>query len=670
MATPPIRLLLVEDNPDDAELLCEFLDMVDGLVCETTQVTRIREAVRLLEDTEFDIMLVDLSLPDSEGLDTVRRVREQSPRIPIVVLTGLNDQDISYEAARYGAQDYLVKGRVDPPALARSIRYALERGKTEQELRHHRDRLGELVAQRTADLREKTEHLEEEIAHRNRAVADRVLMATAIEHATEAFVITNAQGIIEYVNPAYERMTGYAREEMVGRPSNLLQGNEHNEELSAEFQRTIQSGQIWHVNLTSRRKDGTQLTMETNVSSVRDGAGKILKFIEVMRDVTEEIKLREQLNRSQRLESVGQLAGGLAHDFNNILQAVLGYAMLSLSEVDDSHPLHTNLTEIRQAATRAAGLTRQLLAFSRRQVLKREPIDLSHTIRDLLNMLGRLLGDDIELEYVAGHGLGAVEADLGQLEQVLVNLCVNARDAMPGGGRISIETENVLINTAYVNAHPWSRTGRFVLLSVSDTGQGMSQETLTKAFEPFFTTKAEGRGTGLGLAMVYGIIKQHDGFVHCYSEVGQGTTFKIYLPMTLRKASSVGPKLEGTTRGGNETILIVEDDTAIRTLVERILTRNGYTVHTAENGLEALRLLEGGQRVDLIVSDMVMPKLGGLELYDRLEEHPSRPPFLLTSGYTSRALDPDMASRAHLAMLQKPYGPDDLLKKVRGLLDA
>jgi len=662
--------MLVEDNPDDADLLLEYLSMADELPCEVTQAVRVRDATRMLAEGDFDVMLLDLSLPDSQGLDTVQRVRAQNPNIPIVVMTGLDDQMVAFEAARFGAQDYLVKGKVDPEGLARSVRYALERGKTEQELRRHRDHLGELVAQRTADLRRTSEDLEQEKEDRNRAVADRILMVTAIEHATEAFVITNPDGVIEYVNPAFERLTGYSREEAVGSTPAILKSGEHGAEFYAEFYRTIQCGQIWHGHFVNRRKDGSLITVETNVSSVRNGTGKILKYVEVMRDVTEELKLREQLSRSQRLESVGQLAGGLAHDFNNILQAVLGYAMLGLGEVDETHPLHLHLSEIRHAASRAAEITRQLLAFSRRQVLKREPVDLSLAVRGSLNLISRLLGDDIEVDYVAGHNLGAVEADLVQIEQVLMNLCVNARDAMPGGGRITIETENVLINTAYVTAHPWSRAGRYVLLSVSDTGQGMSEEVKANAFEPFFTTKSEGRGTGLGLAMVYGIVKQHDGFIHCYSEVNKGTTFKIYLPVTMRRVSTVGPKLEGAAKGGMETILVVEDDDAIRTLVHRILTRNGYKVVTADNGLDALSLLETGQVVDLVISDVVMPKMGGLELYKRLEDNPNRPPFLLTSGYTSRMLDTDLGDMPSFPMLQKPYGPDDLLKKVRSVLDG
>jgi len=669
MDTLFIRVLLVEDNPDDAELFSEYLDLADGIKAKLVHVDRIRDATKALAESDYDVMLLDLSLPDSHGIETISRVRAQDPHVPIIILTGLNDQAIAYEAARSGAQDYLVKGKVDPDVLGRTIRYAIERARSEQELRKHRNHLGELVAQRTADLREKSDRLENEMSERSKVVEARALLSTAIENASESFVITGADGVVEYVNPAFEKMSKYSREEVIGQNPRIWSSGHHDDAFYKEFYETIGSGHTWRGQFINKKKDGTLYNCEADISSVRGSGGKVLKYIQIMRDVTEDLKIREMLARTQRLESVGQLAGGIAHDFNNIIQAILGYAELTQSMLPAESTASQNLHEIQKAADRAAELTRQLLAFSRRQVLKREPISVNDVIRGLLNMLKRLLRSDIELDFIPGHSLGTVEADLGQLEQVLVNLCVNARDAMDGAGRITIETEHVLLNGDYVQAHPWARPGRFVLLSVSDSGCGMPPEVLSQAFEPFFTTKEDGRGTGLGLATTYGIVKQHDGFIHCYSEVGNGTSFKIYLPMSAREARFVGAKLEASARGGSERILVVEDDEAIRSLVRQMLERGGYTVFTAPDGAEALKMCESGKRFDLIVSDVVMPKMGGLELNARLEAMPDAPPMLLTSGYTTRAIKPDLGGMSNISLLQKPYSSGDLLRRVRSILD-
>ncbi|GMW01416.1 MAG: hypothetical protein AMXMBFR84_25530 [Candidatus Hydrogenedentota bacterium] len=667
--TDLIRILLVEDNPDDAGLLREYIGEISRTRYSVDVADRMSDAASMLADREFDVVLLDLSLPDSHGLQTLERMRAINGLMPIVIMTGLNDESIAHQAARGGAQDYLVKGRVDPEIIDRTIGYAMERARTEAELRKHRDHLEELVALRTADLQKKNQQLSREIEHRERAEQRLTRLATAIECAAEAIVVTSADGTIEYVNPAFVNMTGYAEGVAQGNNLRILKSGQHSDEFYREFYDCITSGAVWHGQFINKTKAGEFYTCDTTVSSVCDRYQRITGYVVLQRDVTEELRMRDQLNRTQRLDSVGQLVGGIAHDFNNVLQAILGYAVLSMDEVDEESDLHANLTGIRDAAERAAGLTRQLLAFSRRQLLQREPCALNSIINSMLDMLRRVISEDISLEFIPGHNLGTVEADAGQLEQVLLNLCINARDASPRGGRICIETENVLINGSYMESHPWARPGRFILLSVSDTGTGMAPEVAAHVFEPFFTTKGEGKGTGLGLATVYGIVKQHDGFIHCYSELGKGTIFKIYLPSSERLAVAVDRKVESAAVGGPETILVVEDNKVLRELAKTILERSGYTVIAAGNGTEALSIIDSDETISLIVSDIVMPKLSGMDLYQRLRERDRNIPMLLCSGYSSRVVASDIKPGKDIDWIQKPYDRDQLLKKVRTLLN-
>lgn len=668
--TLDVRLLLVEDNPDDAELILEFLEDLPGLRVQADTAARQSRALELLAATQYDVMLLDLSLPDAFGLDALARFRREFPGLPIVILTGLSDEETAAAAARSGAHAYLVKGRVDQELLGRMIRYAIERARSQNALREDRDQLEEQVQQRTRALMAKNEELQREAAQRVAAEAQTRLLAAAAQSAADAILITGVDGAIEYVNPAFEAMTGYAAAEVLGQNPRVLKSGQHDGAFYRRVFETVASGQSWHGQFVNRRKDGTLITCETSISRVCDPDGAVRNYISVSRDVTEEIRLRERLNRSQRLEAVGQLAGGIAHDFNNILQAILGYAVLNLDELPEDSSARRHNREICVAVQRASELTQQLLAFSRKQVLKREPHDLNEIVRSTTSMLRRVVRENILLDIIPGHHVGTVEADLGQMQQVLMNLCVNARDAMPEGGTIVIETENVTVEPAYAQLNPWARAGHFVLLTVSDTGCGMRTEVLDKIFEPFFTTKEEGSGTGLGLATVYGIVKQHDGLIHCYSEEGKGTSFKIYLPMSSRRVVESTVKINGPARGGSEHVLVVEDDAAIRMLVERVLRRAGYSVFLAGDGVEALEYFLGAERVDLIVSDVIMPNMGGVELFERLRQHPRRPPFLLASGYSARVIRPELLNEPGLALIAKPYSPNDFLRQVRELLDG
>ena len=406
-------------------------------------------------------------------------------------------------------------------------------------------------------------------------------------------------------------------------------------------------------------------------------AGKV--FIQAtVRDITglrrteeEREKLEAQLRQAQKMEGIGQLAGGVAHDFNNLMTVVLGYTEMVLGRLAPDDPCYARLTEVEKAAERAVTLTRQLLAFSRKQVLNPEPLDLNTVAGELAKMMQRVIGEHIDLDVIPGHALAEVHADRGQIEQVLMNLSVNARDAMPDGGRLTIDTSNVLFDAEYSTTHLGATPGRYVLLSVTDSGCGMDAKTMQQIFEPFFTTKEKGSGTGLGLATVYGIVRQHEGTIQVYSELGKGTTFKVYLPAFEQSGAAVEREIPKPVRGGNETILLAEDDEQIRCLAKLILEDAGYSVHEAVDGEETVRLCrERGGAFDLLVLDVVMPKKGGRAVLDEIRTLFPGMRCLFASGYSESATHTNFILERGLRLLQKPYQHDSLLRAVREVLDG
>src|SRR5438552_3078339 len=420
------------------------------------------------------------------------------------------------------------------------------------------------------------------------------------------------------------------------------------------------------------RPDGSIRWIRGRASAVRDASGKVTRIVGIAEDVTELQRTQDQLFRAQKMEAIGRLAGGVAHDFNNLLTAIIGHAELVLEDVRAGDPLRQDLEEILKAGQRAAILTRQLLAFSRQQVLEPRVLDPNALVADMNKVLRRLIGEDIELLTVLADRVGAIKGDGGQLEQVIMNLAVNARDAMPAGGKLTIETANAELDEAYAHSHEPVRPGPYVMLAMSDTGSGMSEEVKARTFEPFFTTKEPGKGTGLGLATVYGIVKQSSGYIWVYSEVGKGTTFKVYLPRVAEPAETLAAAPRAPKpRGGTETVLLVEDDELVRALARRVLARAGYQVLEASNGGGALLAAERHQGpVHLMVTDVVMPGLNGRELAARLK--PLRPDMkvLYVSGYTDRAIAHQGVLEPGVAFLEKPFAPDALARKVREVLDG
>jgi PAS domain S-box-containing protein len=478
-----------------------------------------------------------------------------------------------------------------------------------------------------------------------------------------------------HCNLALEKFFGVSSEEILGKTDYDFFPEQHASEIEEIDRQTLEGETIRGRYL--RQMDGQEVHIETVRSPVKDAGGNIIGLCGISMNITDRVRLRkekehltEQLRQAQKMEAIGQLAGGVAHDFNNLLQVINGNTDMALEEAAPDNPAHEYLQEVSEAGKRAASLVGQLLAFSRRQIMKPVSLNLNTVVADLLKILNRIIGEHIHLDFVPAHQLDRVYADRSMMEQVIMNLCVNARDAMPDGGSLSIETSNVCINRDYCDSHAWATPGRYVLLSLTDTGFGMDKETLEKIFEPFFTTKAKDRGTGLGLATVYGIVKQHDGMIQAYSEPAKGSMFKIYLPVQERLATEVGVNIEGAVEGGQETILVAEDDDMVRHLASRILERAGYRVISVKDGAEAVLIFNRqADEIDLLLLDVVMPNLGGREACERMRQIRPDIPVLFASGYSENAVHTNFILNEGITLLQKPFASDSLLRTVRQVLD-
>jgi len=486
------------------------------------------------------------------------------------------------------------------------------------------------------------------------------------EISPDLMCIAGMDGRFHRLSPAWEQTLGYKLEEIYTRRSIDFV---HPEDVPS----TIAAG--------SQILQGKRITLHQNRYRCADGSYRWIEWhtipfgdeqlvFGVGRDVTDRKALEGQLRQAQKMEAVGQLAGGVAHDFNNLLQAINGYTDLAISEIPEGSHTREMLGEVAKAGHRAAELVSQLLAFSRRQVMKPESLNLNSVIADLMKMLGRVIPENIRLSFVPGHRLEPIYCDRGMIEQVIMNLCVNARDAMPEGGKLTLETANASIDEDFCGNHPWAQPGQFVLLTVSDTGYGMDKDTVSHLFEPFFTTKEVGKGTGLGLATVYGIVKQHEGMIHTYSEPGKGSAFRVYLPASERAEQEPENRTEGTVEGGTETILLAEDDEMVRGLAQRLLEKAGYTVLLARNGEEAVEIFEQhAHDVDLLLMDVVMPHLGGREAYERTRAIRSGVPVVFSSGYSEDAIHANFVLEQGLTLIQKPFSRETLLRAVRHALD-
>ena len=501
------------------------------------------------------------------------------------------------------------------------------------------------------------------------AAAERERLATAVDQASESILMADADGVITYVNPAFTRITGYSSVQAVGRLATFLTEGTAGPDRIWEMRAALLRGEVWGGRLRYRHGGDEPVDVDLVVSPLRDASGSVVGSVEVARDISRETALEVKLAEAQRLEAIGRLAGGIAHDFNNILTAISGFAELAVDELPEDHPVSADLAQILMASDRAAALTQALLAFSRRQVMQPTVLDLNEVVTGISPMLARLIGEDVELIVRTEPLLERAMADRGRIEQVVMNLAVNARDAMPNGGRLTIETANVDLDDQYARTHVATKAGPHVMLAVSDTGVGMSPNVLKHVFEPFFTTKSQGKGTGLGLSTVIGIVAQSGGSIDVQSEFGHGASFRIYLPRVdqpAHEALESGPASDIPI--GSETILVAEDEPAVRLFVERVLSNAGYQVHATANGEEALRLAPTLDRLDLLFTDMVMPGLGGTELIEALTAQRPGLRTIRASGYTD-AIFRDGSERSTLPYLAKPFTAEALLAIVRQVLD-
>ena len=510
----------------------------------------------------------------------------------------------------------------------------------------------------------------EDISARKRAEEEHTRLMTAIEQAAEGVVVTDAAGEIAYVNPAFSAMTGYSREEALGKNPRILKSGNQDAAFYKSMWATILAGEVWRGEMINRRKDGSLYTENMSITPVRNEHGKTTHFVSMKEDITARKLLEDQFRQAQKMEAVGRLAAGVAHDFNNLLTIIIGYSDMMLEQFVSGDPLRAYTIEIKGAGERAVGMTRQLLAFSRQQVVAPQVLDLNTLVANLTKLLKRLIGEDIDLVFNPGSFPATVKADPGHIDQVLMNLAVNSRDAMPRGGKLTIETSPVQVDGAYSSIHFPMPAGPYVMLAVSDTGSGMGKEIQSHIFEPFFTTKAQGKGTGLGLATVYGMVKQSGGYIWVYSEPGAGTTFKIYLPAVTGTPEAAREIV--VAAGGSETILLVEDDAGLRGLARLVLEgRGGYQVLESSGGNEA-QMFAGKHKgpIHLLLTDVVMPGMSGRELSEGLAALRPEMKILYMSGYTDDTVLRHGVLEEGMAFLQKPFTAESLLRKVREVLDT
>jgi len=635
----PLRLLLIEDSEDDAFLLSRELERGGyALTFERVQSADALEAA--LDRQAWDLIIGDYSMPHFSGLAGLNMVRARGLDTPFIFVSGTIGEETAVAAMRAGANDYVMKGQWKRllPAIAREMRDVDERrGRRRAE----------------AALRE-----------------SEASYATLVEHAPLGVYRSNTSGRFLSVNSALVRMLGYgsvAEVMAVDMSRDLYVDPAQREALLARD--TYSDREYDEVEANWKRKDGQPITVQLSVRAIRNSAREVEFYEAFVRDVTEQRQLEAQLVQAQKLEAVGRLAGGVAHDFNNLLTVILSYSSLLLEDAELPKDARESLDEIRKAADGAAGLTRQLLAFSRQQVMKPQVLDVNAVVTSTEKLLNRLIGEDVKLVTALASDLGAARLDPGQVGQIIMNLAVNARDAMPAGGRLTLETANVEMDLAYVRGHPVAQPGRYVMLAVSDTGIGMDESTKERIFEPFFTTKEPGKGTGLGLATVYGIVKQSGGFIWVYSEPGRGTSFKIYFPRVEEAPGRPDAAEPGETPRGTETILVVEDVTAVRGVAREMLERSGYRVLEAANGDAALRLAaRHNGPIDLLLTDVVMPGISGRQLAAQLVELRPRLRVLYMSGYTDDAIVNHGMLEPGIHYLQKPFTRDGLARKVHDVL--
>jgi len=640
LSASELRLLLVGKNEKDFFSLRDVLAQTADQHIHLEFARSYVEAMARITAASCDIVLCDYTPGDGLALSLLQQIRQTREDLPVVFLSDHIDEATVATAIQNGACACIPASSLGESRTLQAVWYAIDIYCKERRRQRSEDMLRKLWR--------------------------------AVEQSADLIVITDRAGVIEYVNPAFEDLTGYPRHEAVGQTLRLLKSDQQAPELFDEMWRTLLAGQVFRGAVANRKKNGELFIVEKTITPLRDSEGAITHFISNDRDITERRRLESDLQQSQKMDAIGRLAGGVAHDFNNLLMVISAYAELMLDSFPTEHPLRHNVEQIITAAGRAADLTRQLLAFGRKQMQSLQLLDLNIIVRDISRMLPRLIGEDIQLLVVPSPRTVLVKSDPVQIEQVVMNLAANARDAMPQGGTLTIETARTCLDEPYVQRHTMVPPGDYALLQVSDTGHGISSEHLAHIFEPFYTTKAEGKGTGLGLATTYGIVKQNGGFIWVYSEPGLGTTFKIYLPQAaeIAREAVAAPAIEKSPHG-SETLLLVEDETAVRESAHEFLRLSGYTVLQAANGNDALRAARAHSgTIHLMITDVVMPNMGGANLAEQLQRERPDMKVLFVSGYAENTVlrhgNIDVANR----FLQKPFTLKSLARKVWEVLQT
>lgn len=755
-----ISVLMVEDNPADARMLREIVREMEGSHVQLTHAETLGRALSLIDQQTFDLVMLDLSLPDADGLDTLLRTHQRAPSIPIVVLTGLNDEALAVRAVREGAQDYLVKGQVTGYLLVRAMRYATERKRAVEALQRSEEyyrslienaldiitvldadgkvRYGSPSFERTLGYPQgaltatdafhlvhpedearfhemldvgtrhpgATQHFECRMRHRNgnwrvfeaigkrfdadtsvngyvlnsRDITERKRAEEELRQAHEtvravieasplAIYVLDLEGNVRSWNTAAEQMFGFVAGEVLGRPLPIV--FEQDENTFRMRMNQARAGQlVAGLEQQARRKDGSLFSVSIWNSRMRDVSGAVTGIVEAVADNTDRKRLEDQFRQVQKMEAVGRLAGGVAHDFNNLLTVITGYCHMLLDQLGPEHPMAGDMEQVLKAAERATTLTRQLLAFSRKQMVQPKVVDPDALISDMNAMLKRLLGENVVLTFDL-EAQTRVRLDPGNFGQVVINMVVNARDAMPNGGVLRLRSTTVSVSPEDGGSFGTFAPGEYYLLEVTDNGTGMSEETMMHLFEPFFTTKERGRGTGLGLSTSYGIVKQNKGEILVASRLNEGTTFSIYLPTVTDALESLGNARPMRFQGGTETILLAEDEDGVRTVLSEMLRKLGYTVLAASGGAEAEKIaLSSPSRIGLLLTDVMMPGMSGRELADRLRARCPDLRVLYVSGYAETGIVHEGVIDPGTAFLHKPFHHEDLARKIREILDG
>jgi hypothetical protein len=746
-----MKILLVEDNPGDVRLLQEFLWDVTSVKLQLKQAQELEEALNFLEKESFDVILLDLLLPDSEGLETFLKIHHQAPAIPIIVLTGFDDDTLATRAMQEGAQDYLVKGQVNGDLLVRSMRYAIERQRTEEALRQSEERFRvalknspifvfnqdkelrytwvynpsfgvtaeEILGKRDSDFicaedAERLTTIKRDVLTTGLGTREEVSITTALgtryydltveplqnesqevvgitcasidiserklaeekirqqaallDVTTDAIIVRDLENRILFWNKSAENLYGWQAQEVFGKNANEVLYKEIPPEVEAALSTVISKGQ-WQGEVTKVTKSRKEILVESRWTLVCDEQGKPISILSVDTDITQKKLLEAQLFRAQRLESIGTLASGIAHDLNNILTPILAVAQLLPLKFPDVYEQDNHLLEILEnSAKRGADLVKQVLSFARGVEGKRMALQLKHLIREVVKILKETFPKSVEVYIDIAPDLWLVSGDGTQLHQVLMNLCVNARDAMLNGGTLSICAENLLIDENYARMHLEAKTGPYTVTTVSDTGVGIPREVLDRIFEPFFTTKEQGKGTGLGLSTVIGIVKSHGGFVNVYSEVGSGTTFKIYLPAVQEMEAQPAQEVE-ILAGQGELILVVDDEPSIQEITKASLETYNYKILTANDGIEAIAMYaQHKHEISAVLIDMMLPALDGLTAMRTLQKINPQVKIIASSGLMSSSKLAAVMGSGAKTFLSKPYTLKELLHTLQVVL--